>query len=116
MTAPAELTVQRRGGVMVARLAGEIDMTNSSYVHDELLAAMPNDALGLVIDLGNCRYLDSAAIEVLFDLARRLGRRRQALHVTLAPDSPLRRVLSLTDVDSVAPVHDSLDEAVAAVG
>ncbi len=116
MTAPAELAVERHGGVMVATLAGEIDMTNSTYVRDELVGAMPNDALALVVDLSGCRYLDSAAIEVLFDLARKLGRRRQALHVTLPSSSPLRRVLSLTDVATVAPVHDSLDEAVAAVG
>lgn len=116
MTSPAELSVERIGGVLIARLGGEVDMTNSTYVRDELVASMPNDALGLVVDLSGCRYLDSAAIEVLFDLARRLGRRRQRLHVALAPSSPLRRVLSLTDVAAVAPIHDSLEEAVAAVG
>ncbi|HEY6780664.1 MAG TPA: STAS domain-containing protein [Thermoleophilaceae bacterium] len=116
MTIPAELSVERAGGVMIARLGGEVDMTNSTYVRDELVAAMPNDALALVIDLSACRYLDSAAIEVLFDLARRLGRRRQRLHVVLSPSSPLRRVLILTDVAAVAELHDSLEEAVAAVG
>lgn len=116
MSAPADLSVERRAGAVVARLGGEVDMTNSSYVRDELLRSMPNDALGLVLDLEGCRYLDSAAIEVVFDLARRLGRRRQTLRVALPPGSPLRRVLELTDVGAVAPLHDSLDEAVTAVG
>ena len=74
---------------------------------------MPNEALVLVVDLGETRYLDSAAIEVLFDLARRLGRRRQALRLVLPDGSPLERVLTLTEVASVAPIHDSLDSALA---
>jgi stage II sporulation protein AA (anti-sigma F factor antagonist) len=116
VNAPADILVERRSGAIVAHLGGEVDMTNSSYVRDELVRSIPNDALGLVLDLGSCRYLDSAAIEVVFDIARRLGRRRQVLMVVLPPGSPLRRVLELTDVGAVAPLHDSLDEAVAAIG
>ena len=55
MTTPAEIAVERRGGTLVAHLGGEIDMTNAGYVRDELLASVPNDALALVIDLGDCR-------------------------------------------------------------
>ena len=116
MSTPTEIAVERRSGAIVAHLGGEVDMTNSGYVRDELVRSIPNDALGLVLDLATCRYLDSAAIEVVFDIARRLGRRRQTVVVSLPPQSPLRRVLELTDVNAVAPLHDSLDEAVAAIG
>jgi anti-anti-sigma factor len=88
-------------------------MTNAAFVRDELLAAVPNDALTLIVDLAGCRYLDSAAIEVIFDLARRLARRRQELRLVVPESSPLGRVLTLTDVNSVAPVHASLDSALA---
>jgi anti-anti-sigma factor len=74
---------------------------------------VPNDALGLVIDLGGCRYLDSAGIEVVFDLSRRLGRRRQQLRLVVPASSPLGRVLELTEVASVAPIHEGLDSALA---
>ena len=84
-------------------------MTNASYVRDQLLDSMPNDALALVIDITGCRYLDSAAIEVLFDLSRRLARRRQDLRLVMPPSSPLKRVIELTDVHTAAPVHESLD-------
>ncbi|HET8823117.1 MAG TPA: STAS domain-containing protein, partial [Thermoleophilaceae bacterium] len=57
------------------------------------------------------RYLDSAAIEVLFDLSRRLGRRRQELRLVMPPGSPLKRVIELTEVHTAAPVHESLEEA-----
>jgi anti-anti-sigma factor len=113
MTTQAEIEVERRGGSVVARLAGEVDMANAGQVREALLGAVPNDVLALVVDLAGCRYLDSAAIEVLFDLSRRLQRRRQALRLVVPETSPLGRVLALTDVSSVAPVHLTLDSALA---
>jgi anti-sigma B factor antagonist len=113
MTALADIEVERRDSAVVARLSGEVDMTNASFVRDELLGAVPNDVLTLVVDLGGCRYLDSAAIEVVFDLSRRLGRRRQELRLVVPESSPLGRVLTLTDVNSVAPIHASLESALA---
>ena len=113
MTTSAELDFERHGDSVVARLSGEVDMTNSSYVGEELTGSVPNDAGGLVIDLTATRYLDSAAIELLFDLSRRLGRRRQSLSLVLPDDSPLRRVLTLTGIETAAPVHQTLDSALA---
>jgi anti-anti-sigma factor len=113
VTTVAEIAVERRDSSVVAHLSGEVDMTNAGYVRDELLGAVPNDVLVLVLDLSECRYLDSAAIEVVFDLSRRLGRRRQELRLVVPDGSPLGRVLTLTDVGSVAPVHASLDSALA---
>jgi anti-anti-sigma factor len=110
----ADIAVERDGTALVARLRGEVDMTNASYVREELTGAVPNDAHALVIDLSEARYLDSAAIEVLFELSRRLGRRRQELRLVVPQDSPLLRLLTLTDVGSVAPLHDTLAAAVRA--
>ena len=108
----AEIGIERHGGTVVARLAGEVDMTNAARVREQLLDAVPNDALALVVDLGDCRYLDSAAIEVIFDLSRRLQRRRQELRLVVPDSSPLTRVLTLTDVTSVAAVHGTLAAAI----
>ena len=113
MTTSAQLDFERHGEFVVARLRGEVDMTNSTYVSEELIGAVPNDVEALVVDLSATRYLDSAAIELLFDLSRRLGRRRQRLNLVLPDDSPLRRVLTLTGIEAAAPVHRTLDSALA---
>jgi anti-anti-sigma factor len=113
VTTLADIGVARHGGTVVAHLSGEVDMTNAAHVREELLGAVPNDVLALVVDLAGCRYLDSAAIEVVFDLSRRLQRRRQELRLVVPGGSPLGRVLDLTDVNSVAPVHSTLDSALA---
>jgi anti-anti-sigma factor len=107
----AEIGIERHGGTVVARLAGEVDMTNAARVREQLLDAVPNDVLALVVDLGDCRYLDSAAIEVIFDLSRRLQRRRQELRLVVPESSPLGRVLTLTEVGTVAAVHVTLESA-----
>jgi anti-anti-sigma factor len=111
VSTPAEIILERRDGSVVARLSGEVDMSNAAYVREQLLASMPNDALALILDISGCRYLDSAAIEVLFDVSRRLARRRQDLRLVMPPDSPLRRVIQLTEVHTAAPVHESLESA-----
>ena len=111
MSTTADIALEQHDSAVVARLAGEVDMTNAEYVREELLRSVPNEALALVLDLEQTRYLDSAAIEVLFDLARRLGRRRQDLRIVLPQTSPLRRVLLLTEVGTVAPLHDTLELA-----
>ena len=113
MNAGAEVSVELQGARVVARLSGEVDMSNAAYVHDELLRSIPNDAVALVVDLTETRYLDSAAIALLFDVAKRLGRRRQALRLVLPAGSPLERVLVLTEVGSVAPIHQDLPSALA---
>ena len=113
MTTSADISVERVGETVVARLSGEVDMTNSMYVGNELRGAVPNDAHGMVVDLSGARYLDSAAIELLFDLTRRLARRRQRLRIVLPADSPLKRVLLLTEIHTAAPVHETLASALA---
>ena len=111
MSSPAEIAIERRAGSVVAHVSGEIDMTNAAYLREQLLDSTPNDALALVIDISGCRYLDSAAIEVLFDLSRRLERRRQELRIVMPASSPLKRVIELTEIASAAPVYESLDSA-----
>ncbi len=113
MSTTADIAIERLGEWIVARLGGELDMSNCSYVRDELTRSVPADCDGMVVDLSETVYLDSAAIELLFELARRLGRHRQDLRIAMPDASPLRRVLELTDVRAVAPVHPTVAAAVA---
>ncbi len=113
MSTAAEIAVERVGGVVVAHLTGEVDTTNASYVGTELRDVVSNDAFGLVVDLTRTRYIDSAGIELLFKLARSLAQRRQTMRLVVPGDSPLRRVLLLTEIQTAAPVHETLDSALA---
>lgn len=111
MSTVADISVEREGSAVISRLRGEVDMTNASFVREELTSAVSNEARVLVVDLSDTRYLDSAAIEVLFELSRRLSRRRQELSLVVPPDSPLRRMLAVCQVETVAPMHETLASA-----
>lgn len=100
-----------RGGVLVARISGEVDGSNASELGRSLAARLPSSAQGLVLDLSTITYLDSAGVELLFSLARRLGDRRQRLCLGVPERSPVRRVLEICDISSVAPMATSADAA-----
>jgi anti-anti-sigma factor len=101
--------------VVVARLSGEIDLSNAGTVGDELATAVPNRALGLVLDLGETSYLDSSGVSLVFDLAERLRRRQQQLRLVAPADAPLRRVLRIVDPTGALPLAEAVDAAVAEI-
>lgn len=98
--------------VVVARLSGEVDLSNAADVGDALAAAVPNTALGLVIDLTATAYLDSSGVHLLFDLGERLQRRQQQLRVVVPESAAIRRVLRIVELDSAVPLETTVDQAV----
>jgi hypothetical protein len=50
---------------------------------------------------------------MLFNLVRRLSGRRQQLHVVARGGQPVARVLEIVEFNRAAPVHDTLEEALA---
>ena len=111
----ASLTIEERGSVAVASVRGELDISNSPATGDAIAAELQIEARGLIVDFTELDFLDSSAISMLFSLARRLGERRQALHVVAPRTGAVARVLDIVEFERAAPVHASLDEALAAI-
>jgi anti-anti-sigma factor len=101
--------------VVVARLTGEIDLSNARQMGEELASGVPNTALGLVIDLTATSYLDSSGVHLIFDLAERLRQRQQQLRVVVPEGAPIRRVLRIVELDGTVPVLGSVDDATAEI-
>lgn len=101
--------------VPIGRIEGEIDISNANDVRDALEQLVGNAALGLVVDLSDVRYFDSAAIHLLLRLASRLQKRRQVLHAVVPADEAVRHVLALMAVETLVPLHATTDAAVAAI-
>jgi anti-anti-sigma factor len=107
MTELATVEAVSIGEERVVRVAGEIDLSNVSEVLDAIADALPADAIAVVVDLSDTRYLDSSAIAMFFRLAERLDHARQQLHLVVPRDAPIRRVLELTNLTNVIPVRDT---------
>lgn len=110
----AHVTLKDHGGVAVATVSGEIDMSSVDGIA-AALTDLSNLALGLVIDLRAVDYLDSSGISLLHDLALRLRRRSQALILVCPAGSPPRRMLELTALDAQAVVLDEVERAIEAI-
>jgi len=105
--------IEERGDVVVARVTGELDIAGASTTGESIHGAVPNSARALVVDLSGLDFIDSSGIAMLFGLARRLGSRRQELRVVARDGRPVARVLQIVEFDRAAPVHETLDEALA---
>jgi anti-anti-sigma factor len=107
----ASLTMEVEEAVVVAHLEGEVDSSNAHALLDRIVTPVPNTAHGVVLDLTGLNFLDSAGVQIVFDLATGLSRRRQALAVVARESSSVRTVLELCALEQVATLTDAVDEA-----
>ena len=108
--------LDHRDSFGVARLSGDVDIVQASTLRKQLLGAVRNDDLALVVDLTDARYIDSVGVSLLFELAERLAGRQLRFAVVMPSGGLVERVLTIVNLDSVAEVHNDLGDALAAVG
>ncbi len=90
-----------------ASLSGELDLTNARELEERLRDAAPEGST-LVVDLNRVVFMDSAALHVLFKIARHL--RPGSLVLVLDPDAPVARTLEIVDMKDAARVIASRDQ------
>jgi len=112
----ATLRVRERGGIVMAVVEGEIDLSNAPGLLGELTAAVPNSARGLLLDLTALEFLDSSGVHMLYDVAERLATRQQRFAVVLEPGAPPRRAIELSGVEPAAWLHGEQASALDALG
>lgn len=107
----ADLDYGMDDGVVVARLRGEIDMSNAEALRQELSTLTPNEALGLVLDLSEVDYLDSAGIQLVYRLRDDLVTRGQKFRLVIPDGSPVVDALRLAGLDLGADAAPTVEEA-----
>ncbi|MFJ9775405.1 STAS domain-containing protein [Kitasatospora sp. NPDC101157] len=107
----ATLTVQRSDGVVVAALAGELDLDSVDVVR--LDPAVLSGATHLLFDLAELDFCDSSGLNALLRLRAEAAQR--GIEVGLcAPGERVRMLLRVTGTDQVFPLHPSVEAALAA--
>jgi anti-sigma B factor antagonist len=112
----ARIDIDRTPLGVVARISGEIDISNVAAVKRKLTEAVTSAARGLVVDISGTTYLDSSGVYLLFDLQRALEGRQQQLCVVAPPTTPSTRVLLITGFDRIVPVTSTVETALEKVG
>lgn len=98
------VAVDRLDGCTVVRVEGDLDMASSAELEDAIAPVI--SAQHIVIDLNSCTFLDSTGMRVITDTLRKAPRVS-----VVATDPGVLRVLEITAVDTMIPVHASVQDA-----
>lgn len=96
------------GGAVVVRVEGELDLATSDSFEDALGASDPGGRI--VIDLRECTFIDSSAVRLLVEAAR-AAQESEGKVSLVTRDPGILRVLEIAGVDTMLPVHDSVEAA-----
>ena len=111
MSSLAQLSTRIEENAVVASIAGEVDLSNASDIGSALEGSVPQRALGLVLDLSDATYIDSAGVHLLFRLGGRLTRRRQQLRVVVPDGAPIHKIVNLAGLAWTVPQDGTVGEA-----
>ena len=101
-------------GVHVVGLVGEFDISVVDLLRGTLLDAVSADRSKLVIDLHAATFLDSMALGTLVSAGKRANGWGGWVRL-VAPPANIRKVLRLTEIDTVFGLYDTVEQAAAHV-
>jgi len=103
------VAVRRERGVVIAEVAGELDMSTGPRL-SEHLSTLADSGQPLIVDLNRITFIDSAGLGGLIATARRAGVHGGSLHAVCSRPQT-RKLLWLTGVDRRIPLTATLDGA-----
>lgn len=111
MAANLEFNAQDLGGCVIGRPSGEVDLSNANTFEGKLCGLVEHDHL--VVDLSRVHFLDSTGLSAMIVAYRKGQGLGHSLRLAGA-HGPVRRVLEITQLDTVLEHHDDLGDAVEA--
>jgi len=104
-----DITVRHERGVVIAGLAGDVDISTVSELR-ECLSELADTGRTLIVDLNRVTFIDSAGLGVLVGAYRHAVERGGSVHAVCARPQT-RRLLWLTGVDRRIPLAATVDGA-----
>lgn len=95
-------------GDTVLRVEGELDLATSDSLEDALGGSDPSGHV--IIDLSECTFIDSSAVRLFVEGARKAQESEGRLSL-VTRDPGILRVLEIAAVDTMLPVHESVEAA-----
>lgn len=104
--------VERAGGAVVVRLAGELDLYNAGELREALAEVCAEEPERVVVDLTEVEFVDSTALGVLIEARARLANKRAFLLAGAGRETA--RALQVSGLDRHLAVHGTVAEALEA--
>ncbi len=109
-----DLNTREGDGHVIVSLRGELDVADAASVAAALAAAAARD-LEIIVDLSGLDFIDSSGVAALAH-GRKHARHAGGDLVLAAPQQQVLRVLTLTRLIEVFPVHTSVHDAAGGAG
>jgi anti-sigma B factor antagonist len=100
-----------RGDWTVVDVKGEVDLYTVPKLKERLADLSSSGRHRVAVNLENVEFLDSTGLGVLIGGLKRAREAGGSLAL-VGPREHVRKVLTITGLDRVFPVHDSIDEAI----
>ena len=107
-----ELVLERdtRGDWTVVAVRGEVDLYTAPRLKELLAELTSAGQHRIAVDLGQVEFMDSTGLGVLVGALKRCKEGSGALAL-IAPRDSVSKVLTITGLDKVFSIHDSVDAA-----
>lgn len=104
------------GGIRALTISGELDLSTAPDLERQLEQAMGDPQASIMLDLGNCEFIDSTGIALIVRAWQRIDRNEGdggGRLVLCCVNHQVRRLLEITGVESSISMHEGRDEALA---
>jgi anti-anti-sigma factor len=106
-----DVSSESRDGIITLSLSGELDISGTSLVEDELLRAERDLPSAIVIDLRDLRFIDSSGLRLILEADLRARRDQRRLALVPGPDA-VHRVFLIALLDKRLEFISSPDDLV----
>jgi anti-sigma B factor antagonist len=98
------------GAWTVVDVKGEIDLYTAPSLKEHLHHLAEGGKNRMAVNLEGVEFMDSTALGVLISGLKRCREAGGTLAL-VAPREPVRKVLAITGLDRIFPIHDNVEEA-----
>ncbi len=105
-----EVREERRDGVPVVRVRGEVDVATAPALRESLDGAVDGGPGTVVVDLSEVTFIDSTGLGVLIGARKRCVDSGRAFRVVVA-DPRILKVFQITGLDELFTIHPALEPA-----
>ena len=106
--------VRADAGVTILDLSGEIDVGQAPKLRDILVDLLENNAGGVLVNMSDVVYIDSAGLSVLIAANRKAQNIGGGFGLS-SPQKPVQQVFKLTRMNKVFQVYPTVAEGVTAL-
>jgi anti-sigma B factor antagonist len=110
-------SAELEGGVRAFSVRGELDMNTAPELERQLAEVLEEARASVMLDLTECEFIDSTGIAVIVRAWQRLDRNAggdgEGRLVLCCINHQVRRLLTITGVDSSISMHDQREAALA---